>query len=96
MNLQAVSNLLGRLLVLVGLSMLLPLLCALHYQGPDVKAFVLSIIVTVGAGFLLCFWTKSGRSVTAKVSSLRLWVGPWRRPSARFPSSWRAVAQKSC
>ncbi|MGI6558707.1 MAG: TrkH family potassium uptake protein [Limnochordia bacterium] len=60
MNLQAVSNLLGRLLVLVGLSMLLPLLCALHYQGPDVKAFVLSIIVTVGAGFLLCFWTKSG------------------------------------
>ncbi|NMB16720.1 MAG: TrkH family potassium uptake protein [Firmicutes bacterium] len=60
MNMQAVSNLLGRLLALVGLSMLLPLFWALHYQGPDIRAFILSIIITVGAGVLLCLWTKSG------------------------------------
>ncbi len=60
MNLQAVGNLLGRLLVIVGLSMLLPLLWALHYQGPDVKAFFLSIIITLGAGVCLCLGTKAG------------------------------------
>ena len=40
--------------------MLLPLLWALHYQGPDVKAFFLSIIITLGEESAFVLAQKAG------------------------------------
>lgn len=52
MNNRAVFNALGRILVLLAFTMLIPLLVALYYHEP-LKPFIVSILVTLLAGLLL-------------------------------------------
>jgi len=48
---NSVFHMLGNLLVFLGLTMILPLLCSLYYREPEAIAFLWSIALTVGAGF---------------------------------------------
>jgi len=52
MNNKAVFNALGRILVLLAFTMLVPLLVALYYHEP-LKPFIVSILITLLAGLLL-------------------------------------------
>ena len=52
MNNRAVFNALGRILVLLAFTMLVPLLVALYYHEP-LKPFIISILITLLAGLLL-------------------------------------------
>ena len=53
MKYKIVLNTLGSLLFFLGLSMLFPLLYAIHYQEPVINAFVLSMAITSLSGLLL-------------------------------------------
>jgi trk system potassium uptake protein TrkH len=53
MHWSAVGNLLGRLLMVVGVAMFLPLGCALQGSGPDGTAFLGSLVITLGVGIFL-------------------------------------------
>ncbi|MBI9087675.1 MAG: TrkH family potassium uptake protein [Desulfobacterium sp.] len=53
-----VSNLVGILLVFLGLSMVFPLLCSLWYKDQSLVALVQSMGLTIGAGTLLFFGSR--------------------------------------
>ncbi len=55
MNIRLVLFFLGRLLLLLGISMSFPLFWAFYYHGNDILPLVYSMVITVGAGFLLSF-----------------------------------------
>ena len=52
MRLKPVFHYLGMVLTILGLSMLLPLVFALHY-GEDASVFIISLVVTIAAGLAL-------------------------------------------
>lgn len=56
-----VFYLLGQMTVVVGLAMLLPLLCALAYRGPDIMAFAVSAPLTIACGLLMAFACRKHR-----------------------------------
>ncbi len=53
MRINVVIKSLGYLLIIIGGSMILPLLWALYYQEPDVNAFLISAPITIIIGFIL-------------------------------------------
>jgi trk system potassium uptake protein TrkH len=53
MRLNVVINALGYLLIILGGAMLLPLLWALYYNGPDIKAFIITSFITIITGLIL-------------------------------------------
>lgn len=64
MNIQLVINLLGRCLICLGTIMVLPLLWAVYYQGPDQTALFYSIVITLISGLVVF-------SVTPKKGEIR-------------------------
>lgn len=56
-----VFYLLGRVIVVVGAAMLLPLVCALFYREPDAYAFGLAMLLTCSCGLLLGWLCRSHR-----------------------------------
>ncbi|MGD9306108.1 MAG: TrkH family potassium uptake protein, partial [Desulfobacterales bacterium] len=53
MNYTAIANVLGKLLIVTGSSMVLPLICSLFYGEDDLYALTISGIITVGMGLPL-------------------------------------------
>ena len=53
MNYASIANVLGKLLIVTGSSMGLPLICSLYYREDDFYAIAISGIVTIGLGLLL-------------------------------------------
>ncbi len=53
MNYAAIANVLGKLLIITGSSMLFPLICSLYYAEDDLYAIAVSGIITLGLGLPL-------------------------------------------
>ncbi len=66
MRYKIVLNTLGNLLFYLGLSMVFPLLYAIYYKEPTIKAFILSLIITVIAGVLLRKFFPSSEPIGIK------------------------------
>ncbi|MBI9091697.1 MAG: TrkH family potassium uptake protein [Desulfobacterium sp.] len=50
MNYTAITNVLGKLLIITGTSLLAPIFCSLVYGGDDLKALVATAVITIAAG----------------------------------------------
>ncbi len=59
MNYKAVLHVLSALLVFEGLSLLPPLGFSLYYHDHDATAFIISILISVGVGGILYFFTRT-------------------------------------
>ncbi len=66
MKYNIVLNTLGSLLFYLGLSMIFPLIYAIHYQEQVINAFILSIIITTLSGLLLRKFSSSEEPIGPK------------------------------
>jgi len=66
MNYRAIAYVLGTLLMVIGGSMALPLLCAFHYDEGDLNAILLSAAVTAACGALLWAPFRRHREITVR------------------------------
>jgi len=53
MNFAAIANVLGKLLIVTGISMVFPLTCSLYYKEDDLYAIFISGIIAIGLGLPL-------------------------------------------
>ena len=53
MNYATIANVLGKLLMVTGSSMVFPLICSLYYREDDLYAIAITGIVTIGLGLSL-------------------------------------------
>jgi len=53
MHFKSIANVFGKLLIVTGISMILPVICSLYFGGGDFQALLLSGIITVVLGFPL-------------------------------------------
>ncbi|MBU8911655.1 MAG: TrkH family potassium uptake protein [Desulfobacterales bacterium] len=53
MNYKTIANVLGKLLIVTGCSMVFPLICSLYYQENDLNAIAITAIITIGLGYPL-------------------------------------------
>ena len=53
MNYTAIANVLGKLLIVTGSSMVFPLICSLYYREDDLYALAITGIITIGLGLSL-------------------------------------------
>jgi len=82
MKYRAISNVLGKLLLVTGCSMLLPILCALFYPGEgDLPALTLSALLIAGAGLPL-WWFNRDRHDLGMREGFFIAVSGWTMISA--------------
>lgn len=74
MRIGRVIYLLGRVLVILGLSLLLPLACALIYREPDWTAFALCAPLVAGAGMAMILLCRRHRRQTMRQRESFLFV----------------------
>ncbi|CAB5105904.1 Trk potassium uptake system protein TrkH [Olavius algarvensis associated proteobacterium Delta 3] len=53
MHFTSIANVFGKLLIITGSSMILPIICSLYYGGADLRAILVSGIITVACGLPL-------------------------------------------
>ena len=58
MNYKTITNVLGKLLIVTGISMIFPLICSLYYKEDDLYAIAITGIVTVGIGYPLWWFFR--------------------------------------
>ncbi len=78
MRVKLVLKFLGKILVLVGICMLVPLLCSIYYHSNDILPILLSSVITVAAGFILyfvCYNTKKEDTMRQKEGFLIVALG---------------------
>jgi len=68
MRFSVVGNLLGTLLIFIGLAQIFPLIWAFFYNESDLKVFIISIIITLSAGFALRKITKFDNDISLRES----------------------------
>lgn len=62
-NYRMIIKILGVITLIVGISMLPSLLCAYLYDDSDeIRAFLISSVITAGTGAVVCLFSKSGRA----------------------------------
>ena len=66
MNLKTILNILAAMLVLTGLTMILPALIAWGYNEPDLAGHLKSSAICVLIGFPVWFFTRKSRSLNSK------------------------------
>ena len=66
MNLKTILNILAAILVLTGLTMILPALIAWGYNEPDLAGHLKSSAICVLIGFPVWFFTRKNRSLNSK------------------------------
>ena len=66
MNLKTILNILAAMLVLTGLTMILPALIAWGYNEPDLAGHLKSSAICVLIGFPVWFFTRKNRSLNSK------------------------------
>ena len=54
MNYPTILNVLGKLSIVTGSSMIFPMICSLYYQEDDLYAITVTAIITIALGF--CLW----------------------------------------
>ncbi|MCW8795730.1 MAG: TrkH family potassium uptake protein [Chlorobium sp.] len=75
MNFRAIYHVLGALLILIGCTMLLPLICALIYKESDVFALLLSVAITISIGLPLWASFRKYRELTLRDGIFIVTVG---------------------
>ena len=68
MKVKAILNILGTLLIVLSFTLLIPLLTAIIYKGQDLRAFLISIIITFATGLIFRLLTPSSEKITLKES----------------------------
>ncbi len=58
MNYKTITNVLGKLLIVTGISMIFPLICSLYYKEDDLYAIAITGIVTVCIGYPLWWFFR--------------------------------------
>ncbi len=66
MKIKSLLNILGALLVILGLSMLFPMVISLGSNGNDFKAFLFSSAISIIVGLPCWLFTKNKRTITNK------------------------------
>jgi trk system potassium uptake protein TrkH len=66
MNYRAIANVLGKLLIVTGISMVFPLICSLYYKEDDLSAIVITGIFTIGLGVPLWWFFRRCRDLSIK------------------------------
>lgn len=66
MQLKVVFKMIGKLLIVIGLGMLLPLLVGIYYRESDTIAFLICIPVTILCGFCLSKFCATDKSMRTK------------------------------
>ena len=66
MNPKTIVNILSALLVLTGLSMLVPMMIALGYNEPDFLGYIKSMVICLIIGLPFWFLTRNSRSLKSK------------------------------
>ncbi len=56
MSYKSIANVLGKLMIVTGISMLLPIICSLYYGENDLNALAVVALATIGVG--LFFWRR--------------------------------------
>lgn len=66
MNYTTIINVLGKLLIVTGSSMVLPLICSLYYGEDDLKAIAISGVITISLGFGLWWFFRRYQELNIK------------------------------
>ncbi len=66
MRIQSVVHILGSIIFFLGISMLLPLICAIVYKESDWRGILLSLLITVSSGLIILILTKMRGEIRAK------------------------------
>jgi trk/ktr system potassium uptake protein len=66
MNYRAITNVLGKLLIVTGSSIVFPLICSLYYKEDDLVAIVITGIFTIGLGVPLWWFFRRCRDLNIK------------------------------
>jgi len=66
MNYKTITNVLGKLLIVTGISMIFPLICSLYYKEDDLYAIAITGIVTVGIGYPLWWFFRRSNNLNIK------------------------------
>ncbi len=70
MNYAAIANVLGKLMIVMGASMVLPMICSLYYQEDDLYAIIVSGAVAAGFGLVLWRAFRNFHNINIKDSFL--------------------------
>jgi len=66
LNLKTISNILGAMLVLMGLAMVIPVIIAWGYGESDLNGHIKSMILCIVIGIPIWFFTRNNRSLNSK------------------------------
>ncbi len=59
MNYKTIANVLGKLLIVTGSSLMFPIICSLYYGEDDLFSLAMTAAITIGVGYLLWRWFKN-------------------------------------
>ncbi|UMZ74001.1 TrkH family potassium uptake protein [Natranaerofaba carboxydovora] len=68
MRTNVIVNMLGTVLIYLGISMLIPLAWAVYDSGKDINAFIITIVLTIITGYIMRIITKSEYEISIKES----------------------------
>ena len=74
MNYTTIANVLGKLLIVTGSSMVFPLICSLYYGEDDLYAIFITGAITVSLGFALWRLFRSHQDLDIKDGFLSLFL----------------------
>jgi trk system potassium uptake protein TrkH len=66
MNYSSISNVLGKLLIVTGSSMVFPIICSLYYKEDDLYALAITGIITIGLGLPLWWLFRRSNQLNLK------------------------------
>jgi len=66
MNYRAIAYVLGILLLIIGTSMALPILCSLCYHEEDLFSLLIPAIITIGLGLPLWWFFRNHKELNIK------------------------------
>jgi trk system potassium uptake protein TrkH len=73
MNYKTIANVLGKLLIVTGSSLIFPIICSLYYGEDDLFSLVVSAAVTISAGYLLWRRFKHPDGILDSMEGQYLW-----------------------
>lgn len=66
MNYKSITNVLGKLLIITGISMVFPMICSLYYKGDDLYSITITGIMSIVMGFPLWWFFRKYNELNIK------------------------------
>ncbi len=66
MNYTTIANVLGKLLIVTGISMVFPVICSLYYGEDDLHAIAITGVITIGLGLMLWGFFRKHQDLNIK------------------------------